>query len=41
MGEITREWNSDKIIAAIKGESIWQDSTGNTRPPVDSPRETC
>lgn len=40
-GDALVTWNSDKIIAAIEGEDIWQDSTGNTRPPVDSPRGTC
>lgn len=40
-GDALVTWNSNKIIAAIEGEDIWQDSTGNSRSPVDSPRGTC
>lgn len=40
-GDALVGWNSGKVAAAIEGENTWQDSDGNTRPPVDSPRSTC
>jgi hypothetical protein len=33
-------WNSDKIIAALEGENIWEDSSGNRRP-MAGERGTC
>lgn len=40
-GDALVAWNSDKVVAAIEGEDIWQDSKGNIRAQVDTPRGTC
>ncbi|MEK3698067.1 TIR domain-containing protein [Paenibacillus sp. FSL R10-2199] len=40
-GDACVAWNSDKLIAAIEGEDIWHDSTGNDRPIDGSGRVTC
>ncbi|OIP53336.1 MAG: hypothetical protein AUK31_01695 [Fibrobacteres bacterium CG2_30_45_31] len=40
-GDALVAWNLDSIASAIEGANIWQDSTGNARPSVASPRETC
>lgn len=40
-GDACVPWNSDKIVAAIEGESIWQDSTGQTRQSGETNRSTC
>lgn len=34
-------WNADKIVAAIEGEDIWYNSTGQIRPSEGAPRGTC
>ncbi|MEN6462527.1 MAG: TIR domain-containing protein [Syntrophomonas sp.] len=40
-GDACVTWNSDKIMAAIEGKTIWETSTGQTRSSEGSPRSTC
>lgn len=40
-GHACVSWNSDKIVAAIEGENIWQDSSGQTRSSMGIKRSTC
>lgn len=40
-GDACVAWNSDKLSAAIEGENIWHDATGNPRPSEGSNRSTC
>jgi hypothetical protein len=39
-GDACVAWNTDKIVAALDGANIWEDSTGNTRP-AGGYRGTC
>lgn len=40
-GDACVAWNSDKIVAAIEGENIWQDSSGQIRSSGRTNRSTC
>ncbi|MNC21073.1 hypothetical protein D3C81_1598730 [compost metagenome] len=40
-GDACVAWNSDKLEAAIEGENIWHDSTGNDRSNDGTGRVTC
>ena len=40
-GDACVAWNSDKLVAAIEGENIWNDSKGQTRANEGNNRATC
>jgi len=40
-GDACVAWNSDKLSAAIEGDNIWYDSSGNLRPSEGTSRSTC
>ena len=40
-GDALVEWDADKVISAIDGDTVWQQSDGNPRPSVSMPRGVC